>query len=833
METKLRASADVSAAAAPDRAAKMSGIALDALRKKFPARPVPDEWPTSVLSRGEVLDLLSAPPFNYGTSNGHQSRLGAVRAVLTWLESFPGESWQMRWRNSRAEEMAHTELTQAVSDWFLQRRKAFKRDNLGTGVLVLVCADVIRVNPSWLLSRGSNLREMIFKTRDPLGFEELRKISQLGDDWTRQTARWAQRKIAAVMAFKGGGVKDITVGDCLELLDIPGKSLAWRYTGNSLLYSWLHALGCFPSDAPTSLRGIRLQSGQLTPEQLVDRFPLENRPVRDLLVDYLKERQPGIDYNTLEKLSRTLALNFWREVEKINPGICSLRLDADVAAAWKDRIRTKTSRVRTPDRTSIEVSSPRMGARQEMLLVRAFYLDIAQWAAHDPSRWGLWAAPCPISDSEVNLRKEASHRKARMHQRTRERLPVLPTLVSSVAEYRKSTERLLAAAQGTTPGATFWFDGEEFLVPPGNRIDTRVVELDTGRRRNLTHEEHCAFWTWAVVEILRHTGIRNEELLELSHHSITQYRLPTTGELVPLLQIAPSKTDEERMLLVTPELADVLSAVVSRVRGPSGAVPVIPCYDHLEKVWNSPMPLLLQRKFGGENSPLTRQTISNMLDAALERAGIVDVTGEPIKYRPHDFRRMFVTEAVMNGLPPHIAQVICGHKNINTTMGYKAIYPAEAIEAHRAFIARRRALRPSEEYRTPTPEEWDQFLGHFEKRKLSIGTCGRAFGTPCIHEHACIRCSMLRPDPDQRQRLLEIRDNLIDRIAEAEREGWLGEVEGLRVSLSAAEGKIAQLDHSVRIRSESVDLGMPSFTQVAGRQSTAEGPGSTSSGAAH
>ncbi|MER5915719.1 hypothetical protein ABT124_36145 [Streptomyces sp. NPDC001982] len=32
----------------------------------------------------------------------------------------------------------------------------------------------------------------------------------------------------------------------------------------------------------------------------------------------------------------------------------------------------------------------------------------------------------------------------------------------------------------------------------------------------------------------------------------------------------------------------------------------------------------------------------------------------------------------------------------------------------------------------------------------------------------------------------EIRDNLVARIAEAEREGWLGEVEGLRVSLTVA-----------------------------------------------
>jgi hypothetical protein len=66
----------------------------------------------------------------------------------------------------------------------------------------------------------------------------------------------------------------------------------------------------------------------------------------------------------------------------------------------------------------------------------------------------------------------------------------------------------------------------------------------------------------------------------------------------------------------------------------------------------------------------------------------------------------------------------------------KAIYPAEAIEAHRAFIARRRTTRPSEEHRTPTDEERDSFLAHFETRAVSVGTCARSFGTPCIHEPA-------------------------------------------------------------------------------------------------
>jgi hypothetical protein len=44
--------------------------------------------------------------------------------------------------------------------------------------------------------------------------------------------------------------------------------------------------------------------------------------------------------------------------------------------------------------------------------------------------------------------------------------------------------------------------------------------------------------------------------------------------------------------------------------------------------------------------------------------------------------------------------------------------------------------------------------------------------------------------------LEEIRDNLIARIAEAEREGWLGEVQGLRVSLAGAEDKLSQLARS-------------------------------------
>jgi hypothetical protein len=73
----------------------------------------------------------------------------------------------------------------------------------------------------------------------------------------------------------------------------------------------------------------------------------------------------------------------------------------------------------------------------------------------------------------------------------------------------------------------------------------------------------------------RGEGIRIEELTELSHHSFIQYKLPATGELIPLLQIAPSKTDTERLLVISPELADVLSEIITRIRGQDTAVPLV------------------------------------------------------------------------------------------------------------------------------------------------------------------------------------------------------------------------------------------------------------------
>ena len=538
--------------------------------------------------------------------------------------------------------------------------------------------------------------------------------------------------------------------------------------------------------------------------------------MRDLLVAYLSEFLVSSDYRTMVARAYVLAKLFWRDLELHNPGISSLSLSPAVASAWKQRVLSKKTRAVGPDGEVLEPKALRVSAVAHLAAVRSFYLDIAQWALEDPSRWAQWATVCPVRAGELDFKKQATRRKSRMDQRTRELLPALPALIAAAEAERSAAAQRLAAAQAANPEELFSVAGEVLRRGRSGGSANRAWAEDpaTGKRRDLGAEERWAFWAWATIEVLRLTGVRVEELCEITHHSLVQYHHPKTRELVPLLQIAPSKTDTERLLVVSPELADVLAVVISRVRKPDGSVPLVAVYDQSEKLWSPPMPVLFQWRSGLEDRPITPSTVRWLLNRALAKAPPTARSGARSRFTPHDFRRIFLTDAIMHGMPPHIAQLVAGHRDVNTTLGYKAVYPEEVISSHRAFIARRRAMRPAEEYRTPTEEEWEEFLGHFERRRVALGDCGRSYATPCIHEHSCLRCPLLRPSASQRGRIVAIHDNLLARIAEAEGEGWAGEVEGLKVSLAGATHKLGQVDQMERRKATLV---APAFGDVAGR----------------
>jgi integrase len=737
-----------------------------------------------------------------------------LTALLDWLEQQPGRTWQGRWLASGAETAgrAWTGLVLRAVPALAARPAGLACADLLAAMRLMLTGQVLRPGYPWLLRyRPTVLLEEARSRIDPAGFARLRAHCDATGRSNPLDRSEALNRITWILLNKGGRISDITIGDCIEVSAALREHRCQGAGSRPLFYALLAETGVLPAGAPPILRATQM-AGQLTPAELVGRYGLRSEPMREVFASYLAERAAELDYVSLVHLANTLCGLFWRDLEQHHPGIASLHLDADVALAWKERLK----QVRDQDGSPV---GDRASARSQLLRIRAFYLDIARWAAEEPARWAKLTAPCPIKASECSLSRERKRLKAAMDQRTRVRLPVLPALVRTAGQQRQATRARLDAALAAAPGQTFEVHGEKLLRRRADAGRIYVTDLATGQRRDLTFEEERAFWGWAIIEVLRATGIRIEELTELSHHSFVAYMLPSTGETVPMLQVVPSKTDTERLLLVSPELGEVLAEIIHRVRGGRATLPLVAAYDPYERTWSPPMPFLFQRPRGPQHRAIARGTIRRFLSHVLAVSGLTDASNRPLEFTPHDFRRLFATEALRSGLPPHIAAKILGHADLGTTMGYAAIYSEDVVSHHRAFIARRRALRPGEEYRDLTPEEWDQFLRHFELRKVALGVCTRDFGTPCSHEHSCVRCPQLRPDPAQEPRLLEIRDNLQARITEARREGWLGEIAGLEATLDAAEHKL-KIMRQIAARHPVTHLGMPNFRDAVGRAST-------------
>ena len=80
---------------------------------------------------------------------------------------------------------------------------------------------------------------------------------------------------------------------------------------------------------------------------------------------------------------------------------------------------------------------------------------------------------------------------------------------------------------------------------------------------------------------------------------------------------------------------------------------------------------------------MSPRTVYRLINTALAAAGMRDSAGQPLAWRPHDFRRCFATEAVTGGLPVHIAARLLGHKNLATTESYTAVFQDDLIRSYR------------------------------------------------------------------------------------------------------------------------------------------------------
>jgi site-specific recombinase XerD len=733
------------------------------------------------LDRTALVALLERHVAELGRKpDAARLRRNGLGRLLDWLENAEGDSWQTRW-NVAAE---------GIPDWQAAAgsKTSRQRRELMGALETLMCYRIIRPSYRWLAQqRFRHLHYEMWHTTDRDDFERLRAgAGQLGAPGG--TMSHVLTLLMKILIHTGKRLAQLTTADLLDYTTTM-RARDRRISGLHTAHQLLRHLGVL-HDPPLTI-GFTRRRGQYTVEELVDRQGITCHTARELLVRYLRERAAALDYASLSQLAVRLVKRFWGDLERHHPGIDSLRLPAEVAEAWKARAH------RLPD------GRPRRDLQSLLLAVRSFYLDLAHWAVERPEAWAPYAYASPVSEADLRpFRKEKHRRRARMHARIRTLMPALPRLVAAVRHRHEAARGLLEAARMCAEGASFVYAGHRYqrlATDVGrNRRELGAVAVRVRREGatsilNAHTEAEDAFWAWGVVEVLRLTGIRVEELLELTHLSVREYRMPD-GERVLLLQIAPSKLDQERVLPICPELAHVLAAIVARVRGLLPCVPMLARYDPHERVMSAPLPYLFQRKRGGHRALISNQGANEILARAAALAGLRDVDDQPLRFTPHDFRRLFATDAVNGGLPIHIAAKLLGHLDLNSTRGYVAVYPEQVVHHYRAHLARRRATRPPEEYRAPTEEEWAEFAKHFRRRRMALGDCYRPYGTACPHEHACVRCPMLRMDPAQLPRLLQIEQNTLELLTEARAHGWEGETTGLEETLVHIADKKAQVE---------------------------------------
>ncbi len=744
-------------------------------------------------SGADLLVLASAHNEALGRSRtAGKNRRAGMRVLLDCLQAAPGGTWQDRWRAAGLEEAADWKTAAGAEG-------VHTREGVALAAQLLFCHRVIRPGYAWLQRQGfAALAEEMGATTDAADFA---RVAQAAGErqLAPRTLGNVMLLLARVLVHTGKHLDELTSEDLFEYADVfhergPGRG-AGRASGLHATHMLLRHLGVVHED-PISV-GSRQRSRRRSVPDMVDRHDLTSPKVRQLLIAYLTERAPGLDYASLRQIEIRLVGTFWADINRHYPELDTIVLPPGVAHAWKDRIRLLAN------------GTPRRDLPKLFMVVRGFYLDIAEWAAEDPATWGKWVTPSPITNADMRqFAHHKHHQRARMHARIRTLAPALPVLVASVRRHLDEATELLIAAGAVAPGEVFVGADRRWRrrAPIGRRqgrgqpdvcIEPAVDPGDGCQPVNCTLDEEDAFWTWAIVEILRLTGLRIEELMELTHLSIRHYRT-ADGQLVVLLQVAPSKSDRERVLPVCPELAHALAVVVARVRGEDGKVPTICRYDRLEHELSPPLPFLLQRVRGDQQVPLTGEAIGVLLRRASRRAELCDVDGQSLAFTAHDFRRLFATEAVSAGLPIHIAAKLLGHLDLNTTQAYVAVYPDDVVRHCQDHLARRRTLRPAEEYRPPSEEEWAEFEQHFRRRKMALGDCFRPYGTDCPHEHACVRCPMLRIDPAQIGRLDQIEADTHRLLAEAREHGWEGEAAGLEATLVHIADKRAQAERTQR-----------------------------------
>ncbi|MDQ0958314.1 hypothetical protein QFZ66_002192 [Streptomyces sp. B4I13] len=370
--------------------------------------------------------------------------LGFTGRILDRLGSHPGDGWQARWHAAGADQSKEIVHAGVLGD----DQRESQRNGVISGMNLLMSNRIVL--PGYGFLRGYKAMRLFKNVQQLFPDGKLEQMRHYGAD-VGMTARHIDeglRLISSIILHTGRDLDQLTAEDIFYLRARARRENGETYVGTHSAWDLLRGAGVIQSK--DTLKDA-LRHGQRPTAELVDSYNIQSTQIRNVLVRYLEERRPGVDYGTFRGLVSELAGLFWADIETHHPGIDTLRIPDDVIDGWKQRLMTytdKSGQVRER-RSRIDV----------MMRIRGFYLDIQEWAHEDPY-WAQWAVPSPITRGDgAGNQKMIKETTARMHQRVRERLPHLPVLVETAERVRREALALLEAARATPFNEIFEHDG--------------------------------------------------------------------------------------------------------------------------------------------------------------------------------------------------------------------------------------------------------------------------------------------------------------------------------------------------------------------------------------
>ncbi len=261
------------------------------------------------------------------------------------------------------------------------------------------------------------------------------------------------------------------------------------------------------------------------------------------------------------------------------------------------------------------------------------------------------------------------------------------------------------------------------------------------------------------ITVLRHTGLRIGELLDLELNHLVDYRSGGTWLRVPV-----GKLHNERSVPVDDVALAALEEWLAHRTGQRAQVH--PRDGHLADF----MFIERGRRLGETR---IRQGLSN----ATARAGLTGPDGQPLRVVAHQLRHTWATELANAGMSMQALMTLLGHRSAEMTTRYARLASPTLKAAYDQAvgrIARRIPLAPAGRPAVPDHVEW--LASEMLKTRVAHGYCSRELAAEaCAYANICETCPNFVTTPDFAAALEAQLGDVRQLRKDADDRGWTSE----------------------------------------------------------